>query len=196
MNVKINNKIDRKLNKNRGFSIGRNNYGPIAEISGYDANFVESIGSFCSFGPNTSIVQPHYMGVTTHQFLFSSWRYPHLDKMLPHKRQEEVFEKYISSKKTVIGNDVWIGRNATLIAGVRIGNGAVIGAGAVVTKDVPDYAIVVGVPARIIKYRFSEEIIKKLNMIEWWNWSDDLIAERYEDFFNIEVFVKKYGDKL
>lgn len=75
---------------------------------------------------------------------------------------------------------------------MRIGNGAVIGAGAVITKDIPPYAIVVGNPARIIKYRFSEDIIKKLQAIKWWNWPIEKIV-RYADLFpHIELFIEKF----
>ncbi len=75
--------------------------------------------------------------------------------------------------QTVIGNDVWIGSRAQVLAGVRIGNGAVIGAGTVVTKDVPPYAIVGGVPARIIKYRFTEKEIEMIEKTQWWNCTDE-----------------------
>ena len=68
-----------------------------------------------------------------------------------------------------IGNDVWIGRNAVIKDGVTVGDGAIIGTSAVVTKDVPPYAIVVGVPARIIRYRFSPEIIEALLELRWWD---------------------------
>lgn len=81
-------------------------------------------------------------------------------------------------KKTVIGNDVWIGRRAIIKAGVTVGDGAVIGSGSVVTKDIPPYAIVGGVPAKILKYRFGEETIKELLQSEWWNMRDEVI-ERY-----------------
>lgn len=192
LNRRIGLRLDKKCEPVSSVKIGRCCYGPLANISGYDANFVESIGSFCSFGPNTAIVQQHYMGVTTHQFLFASWRYPHLDKLMPKEKQKKLFDENISLKKTIIGNDVWTGRNVTIMAGVKIGNGAIIGAGAVVTKDVPDYAIVAGVPAKIIKYRFSEDIIFKLNKIKWWDWSDDLIASRYDDFLDVNNFVEKY----
>lgn len=71
----------------------------------------------------------------------------------------------------VIGNDVWIGYEALIMAGVHIGNGAIIGSRAVVTKDVPPYTIVGGVPARPIRKRFNEEVIQKLETLKWWDWS-------------------------
>lgn len=76
-----------------------------------------------------------------------------------------------------IGNDVWIGSRALIMGGVTIGNGAVVGAGAVVTKDVPPYAIVGGVPTKIIRYRFSPDVIERLLDLNWWNMSDDLLKE-------------------
>ncbi|MGN1305484.1 MAG: CatB-related O-acetyltransferase [Oscillospiraceae bacterium] len=93
----------------------------------------------------------------------------------------------------LIGNDVWIGSHATIMGGVTIHNGAVIATNAVVTKDVPPYAIVGGNPAKIIRYRFSEDIIKKLQIISWWNWSSELIRQRYSDFEKgVEYFTEKY----
>lgn len=186
-------KLERQTDPVKYDNIGRHCYGPLAKPSQYDMNFIESIGSFCSFASGVTVAQPHYMGVTTHQFLFSSWRYPEFDKLMPHDKQKKIFDENIASKKTKIGNDVWIGQNAVIMAGVNIGDGAVIGSGAVVTKDVPDYAIAVGVPAKVIKYRFSEEQIKALKKIKWWEWSDEQIAERFDDFLHIEEFVSKYS---
>ena len=92
-----------------------------------------------------------------------------------------------------IGNDVWIGMGSYIMPGVSIGNGVTIGANSVVTKDVPDYAIVAGSPARLIKLKHPEEIIKKLNHIAWWNWEEKLIKNRIEDFYlTIDDFIKKY----
>jgi virginiamycin A acetyltransferase len=80
-----------------------------------------------------------------------------------------VKEDYRPRTHIYIGNDVWIGNNAIILSGVRrIGDGAVVGAGAVVTKDVPDFAVVVGNPAKVIKYRFSSETIKKIRNTHWW----------------------------
>lgn len=84
--------------------------------------------------------------------------------------------------RTKIGNDVWIGCHAIIKAGVEVGNGAIIGAGSIVTKDVPPYAIVAGNPARILRYRFDEETIEQLLQISWWDKSDDFIRERIECF--------------
>jgi virginiamycin A acetyltransferase len=86
-----------------------------------------------------------------------------------------------SKGDTIVGNDVWFGRECMILPGIKIGDGAVIAAGAVVVQDVPPYAVVGGNPAKIIKYRFSEEIIEELLKIQWWNWDLDKIA-KYHTF--------------
>jgi acetyltransferase-like isoleucine patch superfamily enzyme len=78
---------------------------------------------------------------------------------------------------TDIGSDVWIGRGVIILSGIKIGDGAVIGAGSVVTKDVPDFAIVAGNPAKILKYRFDESTILELQKIAWWNFSDKKLSQ-------------------
>ncbi|MBU1158563.1 MAG: CatB-related O-acetyltransferase [Candidatus Thermoplasmatota archaeon] len=99
-----------------------------------------------------------------------------------------------SKGPTSIGNDVWIGVDALILSGVSVGNGAVIGAGSVVTANVPPYAIVVGNPARIIGYRFSEDRIEKLLKIEWWNWSDEAIKAADAEFYSdVDEFISKYS---
>ena len=97
----------------------------------------------------------------------------------------------------IVGNDVWIGSHVLVAGGVTIGDGAVVASGAVVVKDVPPYAIVGGVPAKLIRYRFSPEVIEKLLELQWWNLPDETLKEHIrffqkEDFSvnDIEDFIK------
>jgi len=92
----------------------------------------------------------------------------------------------------IIGNDVWVGDGVVILDGVSIADGAVLGAHAVITKNVEPYAIVGGNPARVIKYRFTPKQIQDLLQIAWWDWSDDLIKERVNDFDDINIFIEKY----
>lgn len=95
-------------------------------------------------------------------------------------------------RQIVIGNDVWIGANATILGGVYIGNGAIIAAESVVVKDVPAYAVVGGNPARILKYRFNNKICERLNEIKWWNWSENKIRSAANIMRTPNEFVEKY----
>lgn len=98
--------------------------------------------------------------------------------------EKDVFKNKNEDERTYIGNDVWIGSHVLVNGGVHVGDGAVLAAGAVVTKDVPPYAVVGGVPAKIIKYRFPEPIIEKLQEIQWWNLPEDFLKN------NISLFQK------
>ena len=129
---------------------------------GYIGNV--DIGRYCSiaYGVNIGMFEHpvDWLSTTTRQYLPS-----HV-----HGAKPVHLRNFDPSPRTVIGNDVWIGVGATLIDGVKIGDGAIIAAGAVVTKDVPPYAIVGGVPAKIIRYRFNEATIKDLLELKWWDY--------------------------
>lgn len=100
---------------------------------------------------------------------------------------------YKTTKNIEIGNDVWIGFRALILGGAKVGNGAVIGAGAVVASDVPPFAVVVGNPAKILRFRFSEEIINALQQIAWWEWPEyKLLAEREWFYRPIDEFIEKF----
>lgn len=104
--------------------------------------------------------------------------------------EKNLFDEFPS---TEIGNDVWIGNNVIIKYGVKIGDGAIIGAGAVVTKDVEPYSIVGGVPAKVIKYRYTPEQITFLNTFKWWNRDLEWIKSNKNLFLDINEFMKKYN---
>ena len=106
----------------------------------------------------------------------------------PHKTQNG------TKGDVVIGNDVWIGATSTIMSGIKISNGAVIAAGSTVTKDVPPYAIVTGNPGKIVKYRFTEEQIKDLLNIAWWDWTENKIKEECMILWSSDIndFIKKH----
>lgn len=140
-----------------------------------------SIGKFCSIalGVKIGLSSHNYNYVTTHPFI--------LEGKLIAKNQES----HGIITKTIIGNDVWIAADAIIFSGIKIGDGAVIASGSIVTKDVPNYTIVAGVPAKIMKKRFNDHTIKRLMDIKWWNWDNDKINENLKLFKDTEKFIKK-----
>lgn len=98
-----------------------------------------------------------------------------------------------SKGQIVIGNDVWIGAGVCFLSGVKVGDGAIVGAHAVITKDVPPYALVAGNPAQVKKYRFLKKEIKKLLEIKWWDWEHETIEKRLADFEDVNIFLKRYS---
>jgi chloramphenicol O-acetyltransferase type B len=144
------------------------------------------IGSFCSLGPYL------ICGFGEHPTDFLSTSpvfYSTLKQCGVSWSEEQHFQEV---KEIIIGHDVWIGARVFIRDGVKIGNGAIVAAGAVVAKDVPDYAIVGGVPARIIRFRFSDEVIQELLNIQWWNWSENKLqkAQTYFRQKDINSFIK------
>ena len=94
-----------------------------------------------------------------------------------------------------IGHDVWIGHAAIIMPGVTVGSGSVIGSQAVVTKDVPPYTIVAGVPAKTIRPRFPAEVAEQLLQIAWWDWSREELESRFDDLLDLDTFLTRYGEQ-
>ena len=139
-----------------------------------------SIGAFCSISWNVSLggADHDYRKLTTHSFLY-----------LPNMGLSDVVGYDRFSEPCDIGNDVWIGCHAVVCRGVTIGDGAVIGAGAVVTHDVPPYTIAAGCPARVLKPRFDGNLAERLLRLRWWEFSDDVIKD------NIALFNHNADEK-
>lgn len=145
------------------------------------------IGKYCSVGPNVRIITG---GI--HQTEWVS--------TFPFRIKFDLLGKYedgLPSTKgdVIIGIDVWIGTSVTILSGISIGHGAVISAGAVVTKNVLPYSIMGGIPAKIIKLRFSKEQISNLLRISWWDWPKDMILANANllSSSNIDKFIEKHS---
>jgi acetyltransferase-like isoleucine patch superfamily enzyme len=162
-------------------TIGRYTYisGPGAVVNS------GKIGKFCSIAMGVKIgMDDHdYKCVSTHPFLFS-----------------EKFGNFVASSGSkqlkeppVIGNDVWIGVDAIVCRGVKVSDGAIVAAGAVVTKDVAPYTIVAGVPAKMIGSRFDNKTLNELQKIRWYEWSDEVIKSKLEYFYDVEEFLNRHS---
>jgi len=140
-----------------------------------------TVGRFCSIGPHflcgygehpTNLLSTSPVFYSTHKQCGTTFA------------DRDHFEE---ARETFIGHDVWIGARVFVRDGVRIGHGAIIAAGAVVTKDVPDYAIAGGVPAKVIRSRFADGAIQQLLEIEWWNWSEEKLRRAQTLFASDEI---------
>jgi acetyltransferase-like isoleucine patch superfamily enzyme len=165
----------------------------------YDNNYRQPkliVGKYCSIGLKCKI----YLGgnhrhdwVTTYPF-HVKWVHNNTFKSLT----DDVEGYPHSNGDVIIGNDVWFGENVTVMSGVKIGDGAVIGTNSVVVKDVEPYSISGGHPAKHIKYRFSEDVIKRLLEIKWWDIEESKLDKLLPYMMNndIDLFFKKYEELI
>ncbi len=151
------------------------------------------IGKFCAIASDVRInALNHPMNrVSQHKITYRPneyFLYAKVDKDFREKRKSAVVE---------IGHDVWVGHGAIILPSVKIGHGAVVAAGAVVTKNVEPYAIVAGVPAKRIKWRFKKSIRERIVQLAWWNWPHEQLATVVEDMraLTVEEFLEKYQNK-
>lgn len=150
--------------------VGKATYGDLY-VQLFSEDTYLNIGNYCSIAPGVKFI------VGADHFLNHISSYPFRVKVLREKNEG------VTKGSVVVEDDVWIGENAIILSGVTIGQGAVIAAGAVVSNDVPAYAIVGGVPAKIIKYRFSESTIEYMLTLDYSNLTESLIKEHISDLY-------------
>ena len=169
-----------------GFKVGSCTYG-VLQLCKRNPK-IESVGAFCSIGPSVSIAGFNHPleYVSTHPFLWS--RYYRLSE----RKRAEVVDRR-SNQRVVIGNDVWIGEHVIILRSVKIGDGAVIGCGSIVTRDVEPYTVVAGVPAEEINTRLDENDADIMQQIEWWSWPRDEIKEKLHYFYDPKDFINQFG---
>lgn len=155
------------------------------------------IGRFCSIARDVNIIagtHPTHTFVSTHPAFFSLMQEENFGYVHKKKFQELKYAEPERKLAVVIGNDVWVGANASIMEGVHIGDGAIVAANALVTKDVEPFEIVAGVPAKHMKWRFDENQRRWLNEYQWWNKSLDWIKNHAEEFEDIEKLRKSIED--
>ncbi|MGY6411178.1 MAG: chloramphenicol acetyltransferase [Alkalilacustris sp.] len=192
----------------RGCDIRESEFGPFTEIGRDSVILNTSFGaySYCarlcdiantSVGKFANIAAMVRLGPTDHpmdraslhHFLYRS------DNYWPDAEPDAAFFAARAARRLEIGHDVWIGHGAVVRPELRVGDGAVIAAGAVVTRDVAPYTIVAGVPARPIRPRFAARVAGRLQRLAWWDWDHDRLRAALPDFraLEIEAFLEKYG---
>lgn len=159
-----------------------------------DSNVIyTTIGKFCSIAAHTRINPGNHPMDRATQAHFTYRASAYFDDA----EDEAGFFDWRRSHAVTIGHDVWIGHGAIILAGRTIGTGAVVAGGAIVTKDVPDYTIVAGNPARIIRRRFPEAIAERLHRLAWWDWDHAALRAALDDFraLPVEAFLDRYERK-
>lgn len=164
-------------------------FGDYSYTAGNNSIIYSDIGKFANIASSVRINPGNHPmeRVTQHHFLYRRRQYQFGEF------DDETFFDWRRAHRCVLGHDIWIGHAAILLPGVKIGNGAVVGAGAVVTKDVPPYWIFAGVPARPIRPRFPPDVAQAIEKLAWWDWPHQTIRERLPDFNDPVSFIEKYA---
>ncbi|MBN2212543.1 MAG: CatB-related O-acetyltransferase [Sedimentisphaerales bacterium] len=163
----------------KGYDIGEHTYGRPRVHAWGEEKATLKIGRFCSIARHVSIL----LGGNHHAGRISTYPFGKFPDRWPGAAASGDIS--YSKGDVIIGNDVWIGEGAVILSGVTVADGAVIGAHAVVTKDVEPYAIVAGNPARVIRKRFDDNTIARLLEVKWWDWPEEKIT-RYADLLSSE----------
>ncbi len=156
------------------------------------------IGRYSCIGKNVRIIDvthPARKFVSTHPLFFAKKTVVGPSYVKKQKFEEFIWNKNNPQFSVLIGNDVWIGDGAMILGGNTIGNGAIVAAGAVVTKDVNPYEIVAGVPAKVIGHRFTEEQIDFLEKTQWWNHDEEWMMENADMFEDITTFCNMFSER-
>ena len=187
----LNCELDPCFSIDTGSCINRSSVGKYFGLGCYSYVADASVGRYCTFASRLSIGPFNHPTnwLSAHEFQYRDLSLLYGETIVT--EEERPLELDV---KTTIGSDVWIGDNAVVRRGITIGCGAVIGMGTVVVKDVPPYAIIVGNPGRVIRYRFSEHIIESLLEIRWWEL--DIGALKGIDFSSIENAISMLRDRL
>jgi phosphonate metabolism protein (transferase hexapeptide repeat family) len=169
--------------------VAESSFGDYAYVVNDSDIIYTDVGKFCSIAAHTRINPGNHPleRVALSHFTYRSSAYDL-------GADDGSFFDWRRGFRCVMGNDVWIGHGAIVLPGVKLGNGAAVGAGSVVTKDVPPFAIVVGNPGRVLRYRFAPEIVAALERIAWWDWSHDQLRVGLGDFRAMSAadFCRKY----
>jgi acetyltransferase-like isoleucine patch superfamily enzyme len=163
-----------------------------------DRSYVEAycrIGN-AQIGKFTAIAPGCHIGLAEHPSTKAASLHPIFYRRDPARAFDFAVRSYREEvRTTTLGNDVWVGAGSIVKGGVRIGDGAIIGAGAVVTKDVPPYAVVAGTPARLLRYRFEPDAIAFLQRIRWWDWGEDVLRRHHLAFHDL-ASLRELADRL